>query len=153
MPSGPGAPGTDNLSIPCPWRGAMGALGPPSGVCPNRLVSVPTVWCLTVPLWVPWAPTPRVTVEDYPKGYPAGGYTLERLCWGVWVHIPPLFPRVCPPRMAPHIRGSLVGTSQESWENSILDIRVLVPWATCSHGYMFFFQKIDLRRSRFIERV
>ncbi len=43
--------------------------------------------------------------------------------------------------MAP-ISGVLVGTSQESWENSILDIRVLLH-GYFLHEYMFFFQNIE----------
>ena len=53
--------------------------------------------------------------------------------------------------MAP-ISGVLVGTSRESWENSILDIRVLLH-GYFLHEYMFFFSEIVLQRDYFIERV
>ena len=51
----------------------------------------------------------------------------------------------------PHI-GVLVGTSQESWENSILDIRVSLPWLLVHMGTGFFFrnrppEELDNKRS------
>ena len=51
---------------------------------------------------------------------PWGGNTLSERLAG----IPPLFPRYALPDGPPDARGPLevlVGTSQESWENSILD--------------------------------
>ena len=66
---------------------------------------------------------------------PAGGkYTRERLA-GVDVYLG--VPLGC---VLPDARGPLevlVGTSQESWENSILDIRVLLH-GYFLHEYMFF---------------
>ena len=67
------------------------------------------LWCLPEPRGYGAWPNNRANTP-----YPGAIHSREAAAGELWVHIPPLFPRVCPPRMAPHIRGSLVGTSQES---------------------------------------
>ena len=83
-------------------------LAPQRGGVPMGTKIMGTSWGLAPK--APWAPL--------------GGIHSREARWGV--RYPPYyFPSVCPPPDGPHI-GVLVGTSQESWENSILDIRVLL---------------------------
>ncbi len=74
-----------------------------------------------------------------PKGpwAPLGGDTLARGLVGVRMFTLGVSPRV----ILPDARGPLevlVGTSQESWENSILDIRVLFTWLLLHTSTCFF---------------
>ncbi len=81
---------------------------------------------VTVPLG-PWAM--RQWSNNRAKPLPCwGGDTLSRGSAGEYGSISPLFPSILP--RWPPCKGFSVGTSQESWENSILDIRVVL------HGYL-----------------
>ena len=127
-------------------------------------------------LWGPWEPTQWVcTIFGTSSGHlhqslvgamgtmGQGPRPMAPLCWGVEIHsreaslgsisvyIPPSSLEHVPPRMAP-ILGVLVGTSQESWENSILDIRVLFTWLLLTRVHVFFPDDV-LQRNWFIKRV
>ena len=83
-------------------------------------------WCLSQPFGC-HGNQPNGLAQGPMAPYWGGGNTLSRGSAGEYGSISPLFPSILP--RWPPCKGFSVGTSQESWENSILDIRVVL------HGY------------------
>ena len=95
-----------------------------------------------------WRPMGQFPLRHSFGGLAQGPKGPMAPCWGGRIHSREArrgvgtylgVPWCIPPQMAP-ISGVLVGTSQESWENSILDIRVLLH-GYFLHEYMFFFSE------------